>query len=627
KQHFVNLLYFASDGAWPYEIVPAGGGTAMIKSADGYAFAGTGKVEAAAQTRLRRAEPLPGIEFDAAVFYVAERGFAMAAGKTLKAKGQTWFSASEPVNVQLEIGETAKGTIEARKETRVTLGGNGQALTLPAGKHPVSFKPVADKLDIGGQVVYAKFQEQHRAALAALDKDDAGGKPMQAAWKVENARTEKRTVYVNAQGQEVKNLTKSGTAKCWTEAQRGARPRDAVDGKPETYCAVGSGASWSGDLPKDIGMEWKAAVEVGCFEVDYHDKSYAPASDGHQLQAWDGADWQPVQAEVAKDASGANWSYTFKPLKTTRIRVFITKFNPMRTAVREMRILPEPATAAQRDVRIPLSTKALAAFDLDGDKRAEVLVATGNLVKCIKGDGTVLWQRELARAALCVDACDLDGDGKAEVVVGGEDHKLYCFDHKGNERWSALTPADPYVPEIEPATGPVRVVKCGDINGDGKGELVLGSGNWFAYAFDHTGKKLWGALNWAHQPTSIAFVPLGGGRLGALIGTTYCDADLFGPDGKKLQNVSVGYHGAAMSVAAGEVDGKMRLIAGSRIGGLHCVELGSDKSWAKFMGAEVTQVAMADLNGDGRKEIIAGSKNFYLLVTDADGNILWCRNV
>jgi hypothetical protein len=266
-----------------------------------------------------------------------------------------------------------------------------------------------------------------------------------------------------------------------------------------------------------------------------------------------------------------------------------------------------------------------------------------------------MWEREIGDATLCVDAYDLDGDGKGEIVVGANDHKLYCFDYQGKERWSVLTPADPYLPEVEPATGPVRVVRCGDINGDnlfahrpagpaglnagpaglpmgkktGKGEIVIGSGNWFAYAYDLSGRKLWGALNWAHQPTSICFVDLGGGRLGAMIGTTYDEANLFNHEGKKVQSVGVGYHGAAMCVAASDMEGKgrMKLFAGSRIGGVHCVERGSDKRWAKFMGAEVSQVATADVNGDGKRELIAGSRNFHLLVTDADGNILWCRNM
>jgi hypothetical protein len=230
---------------------------------------------------------------------------------------------------------------------------------------------------------------------------------------------------------------------------------------------------------------------------------------------------------------------------------------------------------------------------------------------------------------MAVDAYDLDNDGKGEVVVGCKDHKLYCFGFDGDQRWSVLTPADPYFPEVEPATGEVKQVKCADMDGDGDGEIVIGSSNWFAYGYDHTGRNLWSALNWAHQPTSIAFAEMGDKKLAALIGTTYNAANVFSPDGRTIQSVSVGYHGAAMSAAAGDMDGngKDELLVGSRVGGFHCNELGGDKSWAKFMGAEVSQVAVADLNGDGKLEAIAGSKNRHLLVMNAGGEVLWAKNV
>jgi WD40 repeat protein len=155
-------------------------------------------------------------------------------------------------------------------------------------------------------------------------------------------------VYVNAAGQEVAQLHRQGRATCWTEAQEGSSPQLAVDGDSETYSATTSGAKWSRDLPKDLGMEWHAPVVVGAFEIDYFDAGYAPTDDGQQLQAWDGEDWYPIQAQVSKDESGANWVYTFTPVTTSRIRIFITKFSRGRTAVREMRIFPEPARLQKR---------------------------------------------------------------------------------------------------------------------------------------------------------------------------------------------------------------------------------------------------------------------------------------
>ena len=501
---------------------------------------------------------------------------------------------------------------------------------MAAGKHGLNFTPAVAKLDVGSwRDAYPRFQKQHEQALAVPAGQTAEGKQMSAAWRQETYKADVVTYPVNADGEKVKDLIRTGEAKAWTEAQKGCNPQGAVDGNPDSYCAVSSGAPHSGDLPKDLGMEWPGAVSVGCFQIDYHSREYAPADDGHQLQASDGKDWHPIKAQVTKDESGANWTYTFDVVETTRIRVFITKFNPSRTAVREMRIFPELATLKQEEVKIPLRTNSLAGMDVDGDGKAEVLAAVDKFVKCLKHDGTLVWQQELPDIAMAVDAYDLDDDGKGEVVVGCKDDKLYCFDFDGNQRWSVPTPSDSYFPEVEPATGQVKQVKCADMDGDGDGEIVIGSSNWFAYGYDHTGKNLWAALNWAHQPTSIAFAKMGEGKLAALIGTTYNSANVFSPEGRQIQSVGVGYHGAAMSAAAGDMDGnaKDELLVGSRVGGFHCNELGTSKSWVKFMGAEITKVAAVDLTGDGKLEAVAGSKNCHLLVTDAGGEVLWAKNV
>ena len=67
------------------------------------------------------------------------------------------------------------------------------------------------------------------------------------------------------------------------------------------------------------------------------------------LQAWDGNDWYTIEAQLSKDRSGANWVYTFTPVTASRIRVFITEFSRSRTAVREMRIFPEPVVRAAQE--------------------------------------------------------------------------------------------------------------------------------------------------------------------------------------------------------------------------------------------------------------------------------------
>ncbi len=156
-------------------------------------------------------------------------------------------------------------------------------------------------------------------------------------------------VYLNAAGEQVAQLHRQGRATCWTQAQTGAKPQLAVDGDAATYSATPSSAREARALPRDLGMEWAVPVVIGSFEIDYFDAGYAPTDAGQQLQAWDGNDWYTIEAQLSKDRSGANWVYTFTPVTASRIRVFITEFSRSRTAVREMRIFPEPVVRAAQE--------------------------------------------------------------------------------------------------------------------------------------------------------------------------------------------------------------------------------------------------------------------------------------
>ncbi len=637
KRYFINLLYSRDTAErWPYEVVPATESSVMVKSPDGYAFAGSG-----------RAEPLGKLQVDAGVFYVERDGFALAAGKRLTA-GTTWFEASRPVNIQVKLGRQAIATIEAEanctvrlyaKGEEVTLDGQpvtaqrsatGLQLDLQAGKHTLSYTPGDTSIEIGSwQEAYGALNRQHQQALADMDVKDVSGEPKTAAWQVENTTPSVKAVYVDEEGEVVGNLTPSGELAHWAEASRGSLSLWRLsDDKPETYVYVPSRNPWAGQLPKDVGVQWSLPVQLGSLHVEYAPNYPLPPGDGQAVQAWNGDDWHDVDAEVRANPDNPNeWTFNFEPITTTRIRVLVTKCDGQ-PGFAELKVFAIPHVTRAKDFRVPLSTKDLAVLDLDGDGKDEVIAIAGTSVKCLNGAGQVVWEQQTEGTATTVDAYDLDGDGHGEVVVGDDAHKLYCFDYQGKERWSILTPADSYSPVIEPKTGAVGVVRCADIDGDGDGEIVMGSHNWLDYGLDHEGKVLWKRVN-VHKPTSIAFAALGDGTLGSLVGSTYNSASFYGPGGEGLMGISVGYHGAAMSVAAADMDGNglPELAVGSRVGGLHVQEYKSDKLWEKFMGAEVTQIAMADLSGDEKLELVAGSKNCYLLAADVDGNILWNCNV
>ncbi|MFW5867419.1 MAG: hypothetical protein ACOCX2_06355 [Armatimonadota bacterium] len=611
---FVNAFY-CPDGEedFPVEVVRVADGAVLVDTPEGVAYAGAGPLSV---------EGLP--EVNAALFHITPTRTTLAGATQFDGVS---FTSEAPVDVELDFA-AGTGVIECEEPLTARVAGEGET-RLEAGRHELSF--AADEAAADADPFRAMYESLAAQKAEVLAQREGGAEAAgEALFAHEATREVTRTFFVDADGDEIANLAQQGAAQAWTEAQQGAGPRNAVDGNLGTYSAVKSSAPHTSDLPKDLGVEWDQPVTVSQAWFHHYNADYAPAEDGHDIQAWDGEDWVSVDDTVEKRDDGATWVHTFEPVETTRLRLFVTAFSGHRTAIREMRMFERPASETDETLMLPKPPRAMTTADLTGDGRAEIIACMADELLAIDGSGEALWSVSLGdRHWLSVDVFDLDADGRPEVIAGGADHRVHCFDAAGNERWVADCPADPFQPEREPETGTIDVLAAGDINADGLGEVVFGASNWFAYALSHEGELLWTALNWAHPPLDITLHDVtGDGNLEALIATKYNDANLFNAEGERVDRVSAGYHGIPMSVATGDLqgDGTVEMVAGSRVGNVH-VKTHEGAAWELSMGSQVTDVAVAELGIGGPRQVVACSASHYVLCADADGNVLWRANV
>ena len=263
-----------------------------------------------------------------------------------------------------------------------------------------------------------------------------------------------------------------------------------------------------------------------------------------------------------------------------------------------------------------------AVADLDKDGKQEIVVGgTDGRLYAIRSDGTLMWSFDTAAAInplvtrpgkSLIDSApaiaDLDGDGWPEIVVGvgapadvfGYNGGMIVLDHTGHMRagWPQIT-ADQIGPGMGGPDGYIEGFysspALGDIDGDGDLEIIAGSWDMRVYAWHSDGILVTGWPRFVYDTvwSSPALADIDNdGHLEIIIGV-----DAHSPDG--------GY----LFVFRG--DGTVQ------------------PGFPKLIDQTVySSPAVADLNGDGKPDIVVGTGNFYsgkgyaVYAWDAQGNLL-----
>ena len=298
--------------------------------------------------------------------------------------------------------------------------------------------------------------------------------------------------------------------------------------------------------------------------------------------------------------------------------------------------------------------------DINGDGELELVSAFEERVCAMDKNGVLLWSNNVATDSgisgakvKSMDLADMDGDNIPEIVVGispavpyphvNKPLRILFYDGAGNLLKTISTP-DSHVIDV----------KCADLNNDGKKEVIATIQAWYTlkprgiYVYDYnTGNELWhyniGPQLWIDAIADInndgnkeivvgTFAPHNGNSdHGTDDFHSYVFA--FDKEGNNLWTKQIGWDSVYSSVADLNNDGNQEIISfrnqnepyypgpndvyilNPANGNIVDTYNGpANKGWKGW--------AIADINGDGKKEIVIGNRDGTLRVLDHNLNLI-----
>ncbi len=262
-----------------------------------------------------------------------------------------------------------------------------------------------------------------------------------------------------------------------------------------------------------------------------------------------------------------------------------------------------------------------AVADLDNNGQKEIIVSVGSTwvknqnggVIVFNANGAVRWRRAAmdsgniwantpqpdgyADGMYSSPAVgDVTGDGYPDIVVGGFDETLHIYDRNGQP----IAANDPYWMDDSVWSSPALY----DSNGDGKMEIYIGSDS-----------SPGGQINWA----------------GGVFRKLEVDNGQIVEKWRQLTSDVI-----ASSPAIGDIDGDGRLEAvvgggnfynnpdGNKVFAWHLDDGSPVAGWPQSTGgATWSSPALADLDGDGKPEVIIGSRDRAVYAFHGNGALMW----
>jgi hypothetical protein len=276
--------------------------------------------------------------------------------------------------------------------------------------------------------------------------------------------------------------------------------------------------------------------------------------------------------------------------------------------------------------------------DLDGDGTLEIVAARHSVLYAYRGDGALLWQTAWGQSAssspehgdtrmwASAVAGDLDGDGDAEIAVGSDADgslgmNVAVYDHRGE-----LLPG---WPQNFGVSDEVRSLAAADVDGDGRAEILANHTDagpvTAVYDLDGSMHAGWPQVQPSCDPAPPAEACWDFGGYNQNIGA----GDL---DGDGVMDVVSSYDAIGFGVFGGDgtpfpTNNSFTDRVITSVEAYHDLAL-SQQGWGDGDRSEFTYSppVIADIDGDGDKEIVLAGDHEHSASTQNQGITVWVLN-
>ncbi len=244
-----------------------------------------------------------------------------------------------------------------------------------------------------------------------------------------------------------------------------------------------------------------------------------------------------------------------------------------------------------------------------GSSLGSITQATG--VYAFDSNGNKLWYLELGKAVnyrAPIPVGDIDGDGIDEAVILTQDiNSANPIDGKiwvikvngitGTILWS------------RDLGGDARSARLGDFDGNGRNEIIVTSSSG-VYIFDNSGNQIYKFNIKSNLASPVTGDIDGTGVIGAALASNDDKKVYLIRNGSLKEFSSIGRVDSNLALGDLNGDGKMEIAAGDSYGNLYLWDnQGNVLENTRVANDMFTSATIADLEGDGNKEIILGNSN------------------